>query len=402
MSRRNRFLYALALIILLLGLGWFLYWLLYGRFYVFTDDAYVHGNQVMLTPQVASGVKAIYADETDLVEKGQLVVELEDNDLELVMEEAKNRLGETVRDVTGLFENVKEQEAMIAVRRAQLIQTQLDLSYRIGLSDTGAISVQEYEQAQTDVEVAQANLALSEVQYAAALKRVEGTTIRTHPQVLDAVYALKEAYLNLIRCQIWAPVTGYVAKRGVQVGDQVSPGEILLMIVPLDYLWVEANYKETRLRHVRIGQPVEYTADLYGDSVTYHGRVIGLQAGTGDAFALLPAQNASGNWIKIIQRVPVRISIDPDALKEHPLLLGLSMQVTVDVHDTDGKMLSPVPTETPIYTTEIYREQRRKLEALDPLIEDIISTNAGPDPEKALEEKRPAENNESISEGSPF
>jgi len=272
MSRRNRLLYALALLILLLGLGWFLYWLLYGRFYVFTDDAYVHGNQVMLTPQVASGVKAIYADETDLVQKGQLVVELEDNDLELVMEEAKNRLGETVRDVTGLFENVKEQEAMIAVRRAQLIQTQLDLSYRIGLSDTGAISVQEYEQAQTDVEVAQANLALAEGQDTAAFKRVEGTTIRTHPQVLDAVYALKEAYLNLIRCQIWAPVTGYVAKRGVQVGDQVSPGEILLMIVPLDYLWIEANYKETKLRHVRIGQPVEYTADIYGDRIKYHGK----------------------------------------------------------------------------------------------------------------------------------
>lgn len=375
-QQRNKWLSILAAIFLLAGLGWFIYWLFIGRFYVYTEDAYVNGNQVMLTPQVGAGVKAIYADETDLVKKGQLVVELDHSDYELAYEQAKDSLANTVRQVDVLFKNVKAKEAQVEWYAAQLFQARLDLFHRNPLVKTGAVSLEEYETYQTNVEVADAKLNAAEAELAAAKALVEGTTVRTHPQVLESIWKLKVAFLNLIRCQVWAPVTGFVAKRSVQVGDRVNIGDTLLFIVPLDYIWLEANYKETQLRNVRIGQPVTYTADIYGGAVQFHGSVIGLQPGSGNAFSLLPSENASGNWIKIIQRVPVRISVDPDEILEHPLLLGLSMRVTVNIHDTQGKMLAQVPTMEPIYTTPIYTTQIEEMEEIDPLIEDIITNNS--------------------------
>lgn len=374
-KRRNRWLILLTVVFLLAGAIWFLYWFLEGRFYINTEDAYVTGNQVMLTPQVAAGVKAIYADETDLVEQGQLVVELDPSNYQIRVEDLKQSLADTVREVAVLFQQVHARAAEVTLREAQYRQAKLDYQHRVPLVKTGAVSVEEFETYETSVDVSAAQVEFAKRELEAAQALVEGTTVATHPRVLEAGWKLKDAYLNLIRCQIWAPVTGYIAKRTVQVGDQVPVGQTLLYIVPLNDIWLEANYKETQLRRVRIGQPVTYTADLYGGDVEYHGTVLGFQPGSGNAFALLPPENASGNWIKIIQRVPVRISVNPDELIQHPLFLGLSMRVSVDAHEDGGKMLAKRPTLTPLYTTSIYDKQIEEMEEMDSIIKTIVQDN---------------------------
>lgn len=374
-KKRNRWLIGLTLFFLLIGIVWFVYWILVGRFYISTQDAYVHGNEVMLTPQVSAGVKAIYADDTDLVEKGQLLVELDRSDHLITFEEAKKQLARSVRGVVALFQDVGAKQAEVELRQAELVQAELDYRHRVPLVDTGAVALEEFETYETDMLVARAALELAKKQLEMAQALVEGTTVRTHPTVQEQVWAVRQSYLNLIRCQVWAPTTGYIAKRTVQVGDQVQAGDTLLFIIPLDDIWIEANYKETHLRHVRIGQAVEYTADIYGRHVRYHGKVVGFQPGSGSAFSLLPPENANGNWIKIIQRVPVRITVDPDEIRKHPLLLGLSTRTHIDVHDRDGKMLSPAPTLTPLYTTTIYNKQMEQMVDIDPVIEDIITQN---------------------------
>lgn len=361
--------FAIALIL------WLLYYIFVGRFYVETDDAYVQGNQVMLTPQVASSVVAIYADNTDLVEQGQLVVELDKSNFLIALEEKKKNLANTVREVARLFENVGEQEALVEVRQSELDQQNYYLENRQDLKGTGAISVEDYETSSTNVSTAQANVTYALKQLTAAKVLVAGTTIESHPRVQAAVNELKEAYLNLIRCDVISPARGYVARRSVQVGDYVPAGTTLMMIVPLDFLWFDANYKETQLKNVRIGQPVEFTADLYGKGVTFHGTVLGFTGGTGSAFALLPAQNATGNWIKIVQRLPVRISIDPSEIKEHPLFIGLSIRSSIDVHDTNGRMLCLSPQIEPVYATFIYDRQTQELESKAREINEIIEAN---------------------------
>lgn len=375
-KKRHRLLLIISIIVLVCAILWFCYWLLIARFHVRTDDAYVAGNQVMLTPQVPGGVKAIYAEETDLVIKGQLVVELDCLDIQLEYQDKEAALAQTTRNVKELFEMVVAKEAEVLLRAAELRQAELDFEHRQPLVLTGAVSVEEFEQYQTNVDTATAQLAYAAQTLVIAEQRVKNTTVETHPLVLEAVSVFKEAYLNLVRCQIWSPVTGYVAKRTVQVGDRVKVSDTLLVVVPLDDLWFQANYKETKLRHVRIGQPVTFWADIYGPMTKFHGKVIGFQAGTGNAFALLPAENASGNWIKIIQRVPIRVSIDAEDLKRHPLVIGLSLHASIDVSNRDGKMLTQTPTEKPIYTTPIYQMQSEYLEAMNENIARIIAENA--------------------------
>lgn len=377
-KKRTFWIAVVALFFVVVLLLWFIYWLFIGRFYVYTDDAYVHGNEVMLTPQVAASISAIYADETDLVQQGQLLIQLDPSDYQIVLEEAIKRFEEQVREVAWLFQDVEAKKAAVELARAKRDQSQLNFQHREPLVETGAVSVEEFENFRAYMLVDEAGYAYAQEEWLGALALVEGTTVATHPRVLEAMWQLKQAYLNLIRCQIQAPVTGYIAKRSAQVGDQVTPGQTLLYIVPLNQIWLEANYKETHLTRVRIGQPVSFTADIYGRSIRYSGKVIGFQPGSGNAFALLPPQNASGNWIKIIQRVPVRIGIDCDTLEQYPLLLGLSMRVTVDVHDTEGKMLASQPTLCPLYTTPIFTEQFEQLASLDTMIEELIDKNWRP------------------------
>ncbi len=378
-TRRKIWLWSAAVLFVLIALAWFFYWLFYGRFYVTTEDAYVHGNQMQITSQVGSGVKAIYADETDYVEAGQLIVEMEDSNYILSYAEAKEQLAESVRNVAALFQAVAAQEASLMARRAELKLARLDLFHREGLVETGAISVEEYETFQTKVETAAALVDEAAEKLGEAHVRISGTTVKTHPLVLESSTRVREAYLDLVRCRVLSPVSGYVAKRGVQVGDWVERGVTIMMVVPLDFLWMEANYKETKLAKVRVGQPVSFYSDLHGSKVRYEGHVVGYQAGTGTAFSVLPAQNASGNWIKIVQRVPIRVSIPKKQLKEHPLIIGLSLHSKIDVHDTGGEMLSQVPTFDPIYHTEIYQTQMEKVDQIAPVIEMIIEQNLPPE-----------------------
>lgn len=375
-KKRNKVMLITLGIFVIAGLIWFGYWLFYGRFHIYTEDAYVHGNQVMLTPQISSGVQVIFAEETDYVEKGQIVVQMDPAEYELALEKAKEDLGATVRRIVGYFTMAAEKEAELILREAELRQAELNLKHREGLVETGAVSVEEFEEHQTTVIVSMAQVAAARKSLQTAVALIQGTTIRTHPDVLERVTALKQAYLNLIYCNVLAPMSGYVAKRSVQVGDYVHAGDTMLQIVPLDFVWIEANYKETKLKRLRIGQSCKFTADMHGDGIEYHGKVVGFQPGSGNAFALLPPQNASGNWIKIVQRVPVRVSVEPDEIKRDPIFLGCSIKMSVDARDDSGKMLSYIPTEKPIYTTDIYQTQFTEMEEVMPLVEEIITKNS--------------------------
>lgn len=365
------FLGSLVLTAIIVALIWFFYW----QFIVYTEDAYVQGNEVMITPQVAGGVAAIYADDTDYVEKGQLLVELDCLPLGLQLEEKKASLAEVVRNVRELFADVLAKEALVFLRQAELRQKMLDFEHRIPLVDSGAISLEEFEQSQTDVDTARAQLNFAQQELQIAYIQVQNTTVQTHPLVLEAVAQVKDAFLNKIRCQIFSPVNGYIAKRTTQVGDRVAIGDILMWVVPLDEIWLNANFKETKLRNVRTGQPVTFTTDIYGRFVKFHGKVVGFQPGTGNAFSILPPENASGNWIKIIQRVPVRVNFDKEELKRYPLFLGLSLRVKVHIRDRSLKKLTQIVREKAIYTTTIYETQQERLQEFQDLVCQIIESN---------------------------
>ncbi|MFN0065963.1 MAG: HlyD family efflux transporter periplasmic adaptor subunit [Chlamydiales bacterium] len=374
-KKRKVVLIVITTIFLLSGIAWFVYWLFYGRFYVSTEDAYVHGNQVQLTTQVSAGIKAIYCDETDLVEKGQLVVEMENSNYVLAYELATENLANTVRTVVSLFQDMGAQKAAFLVSKARLKLAEQELNNRKDLVETGAISIEEFEIYKTRVETATAELLESNENLGASRAKVEGTLIATHPLVLAALTSLRESYLNLIRCRVLAPMTGFVAIRSAQVGNYAKAGDTLMQIVPLDYLWVEANFKETKLGKVRIGQPVSFYSDIHGRGAKYKGKVVGYQAGSGSAFSLLPPENASGNWIKIVQRVPIRVNIPQEMLRDNPLVIGLSIHAKIDIRETTGEMLAVVPTFEPRYHTDIYQTQVEQMEALEPIIKNIIRSN---------------------------
>jgi membrane fusion protein (multidrug efflux system) len=350
------------------------WWWFDARWHETTDDAYAYGNLVQLTPQISGIVVRIHADDTALVRAGQPVVDLDPADTETALAQAKAVLAQTVRRVGQLFANVDALRANMTLRQAELRRAQEDLARRTGLPDARAVSQEDLQHAQAQVDVANAALAAATEQLRASEVLVSRTTTTTHPDIAQAAAQLRTAYLAAQRTSLVAPVTGYVAKRSVQVGQQVAPGTPLLAIVPLTDVWVDANFKETQLEHVRIGQPVTLTADLYGGRVAYRGQVLGLEPGTGSAFALLPPQNATGNWIKIVQRLPVRIRLDPHDLAAHPLRVGLSMQVDIDTRDRGGPVLAQAPPTEPAATTDAYHGS---LGAADRLAREIVLANLG-------------------------
>jgi membrane fusion protein (multidrug efflux system) len=332
---------ATVAVIALIAIG---YVLLVGRYRESTDNAYVAGNLVQLTPQVVGTVVAIRADDTDFVAAGQPLVEFDRSDATVALDQAEAQLAKTVRDVRGLYASTDALKATLAIRESDLARARDDLARRESLAATGAVSGEELEHARNALTAAGAAQASAGQQWESNRAQTEGTELASHPLVQQAAGKVRESYLALVRCVITAPVSGYVARRTVQVGQRVQPGASLLTIVPLNGVWVEANLKENQLGNVRIGQPVKVTADLYGGSVEYSGRVEGLAAGTGTVFSLLPAQNATGNWIKVVQRLPVRVTLDPDKVRAHPLRVGLSMRVVVDTTDRSGGQLA---TATP-------------------------------------------------------
>jgi membrane fusion protein (multidrug efflux system) len=335
--RRKKILLTIASIFMLAGIGWGLHWLLVSRFYEETENAYVQGNVVQVTSQVAGTITRIMADDTDIVKGGQPLIGLDTADAEVAIAQAEAQLAQTVREVRTLYASQAQSDANLRLREAELARADDDLKRRKDLAGSGAVSAEEIHHAGMAVKGAQAAVAAAREQLASGRALTEGTTPEQHPNVQRAVARLQEVMLAKARSTLYAPVGGEVAKRNAQVGQRIAPGTPLMAIVPLDQLWVDANLKEAQLRHVCIGQPVRLVADLYGSKVEYDGRVAGLAAGTGSAFALLPAQNATGNWIKVVQRVPVRIALDPKQLQEHPLRIGLSMDVAIDVHDQHGE-----------------------------------------------------------------
>lgn len=369
--RRKPALIALT-VIFALGLGaFFAYEYLHGRNVETTDDAYVAGNLVQLMPQIAGSVLTIHADDADLVEAGQVLVELDAADMRIALEQAEADLAQAVRDVRVMFATRSQLDAELAVRQVELDRAQSDVSRRQELTGRGLLPREELDHANDELKAARAARQAASETLAATHARIDGTTIANHPTVLRAAAKVKDAYLAVQRTTLRAPISGHVAKRVVQVGQRVQPGGSLMAIVPLDDLWIDANFKEVQLRRMRIGQPAHVTADLYGRTVEFDGEVAGLGIGTGSAFALLPAQNASGNWIKVVQRVPVRIRLNPEQLAEYPLRIGLSMRVNVDLRQ-DGPQLAQAPRAQPAYTTTPYGDD---VVAAEQLIRKIVTTN---------------------------
>jgi len=373
-GKRRRALAILATVAIVAGIGWAAWYLLVARWHQDTDDAYVQGNVVSIVPQTMGTVVSIDADEGMRVEAGQALVHLDPNDAQVAYDQSVANLASTVRQVRGLYSSVESGQADLAARQVAVRQAREDVKRREGLVASGAVSREELAHARDILAGAEAALSGSQGQLSRSRALVDATEIASQPQVQAAAGQLRQAWLNLQRMAIVAPVSGHVARREVQLGQRVAPGNTLMTIVPLEQVWIEANFKETQLTKMRIGQPVEVHADLYGSDVRYDGRVASLGMGTGSAFSLLPAQNASGNWIKIVQRVPVRIELDPEQVVEHPLRLGLSMHVDVAVRDQDGAVLASVdaPRSTPLLSTDAYAEQ---LAQADALIERTIAQN---------------------------
>jgi membrane fusion protein (multidrug efflux system) len=349
------------------------YWWLYVSHYEQTDDSYVAGDLVNVSSQVSGTVVAIDADETDFVQEGQELIRLDDTDARIALREAENQLAKVVRQVRTVFTSRDELQAILAQRRADLNRAQVDLNRRKSLGKSGAVSDEEISHAQDAVNAAQQAFIAAEKNLAGGSALLGKTGVPDNPDVQVAARAVERAWLALRRTSIHAPVSGYVARRSAQLGERTSSGNALLSIVPLDRLRVEANFKEVQLRRMRIGQPVVIEADVYGGRVEYKGTVTGVGLGTGAAFALLPAQNATGNWIKVVQRVPVRIALDPRELIAHPLRIGLSTRASVDVHDESGAQLATVPRREPVLRTDIYDIDKSEI---DTRIAQIVAENA--------------------------
>ena len=373
-ARRRRALSVVLVVFLLVGIGWIAWWLFESRGHESTDNAYVGGNLVQVTPQVGGTVVAIGADDTDLVEAGQTLVQLDTADAKVALAQAEAQLAQSVREARVLYAKDTALAATVAQRKVDLSRAEDDLKRRAPLVASGAVSKEDLQHARDAVAAARAALDTAREQLATSRALTQGVEASKQPGVLRAAARVREAFLALQRDTIPAPVSGYVAKRSVQVGQRIAPGTPLMAVVPLDDLWVDANFKEVQLRHMRIGQPVRLTADLYGSGVEYRGRVAGLAAGTGGAFALLPPQNATGNWIKVVQRLPVRIVLDKKQLAAHPLRVGLSMEVDVDVHDANGPQLAESPVKGPVYATKAFDEQAAEADAR---VREIIAANLG-------------------------
>ncbi|UBM09464.1 HlyD family efflux transporter periplasmic adaptor subunit [Cupriavidus metallidurans] len=373
---RKRLLALLGLGALVAAAGYGAYYYSVARFHEDTDDAYVNGNLVQLTPQVSGTVVAVNADDTEIVRAGDAIVTLDPADARIALANAEAALGQTVRQVSALYVNNNTLAATVQQRQVDLSRARDDLRRRSEAAESGAVAAEDVAHARDTVKAAEAALETAKQQLASNHALTDQASVADHPSVQAAATRVRDAYLANARNTLPAPVTGYVARRSVQVGQRVAPGNPLMAIVPLDGVWVDANFKEVQLKHIRIGQPVELHADLYGGKVTYHGKVVGFSAGTGSAFSALPAQNATGNWIKVVQRLPVRIALDPVELRAHPLQVGLSMQVDVATRERGGELSPAKGTSTPIrtaYRTDVF--ERYGAEA-DSEIDRIIARNS--------------------------
>ncbi len=387
-TQRKKALITLAATVAVVGLGWGIWEWQVASHYESTDNAYVQGDVVQITPQIGGTVMAILADDTDFVKAGQPLVKLDPADARVALDQAEANLGQAVRQVRTLYANNGSLQAQVSLRDTDVVRAQSeiarandDFNRRQSLAGNGAVSREELNHAQTQLANARSALAAAQAGVTAAKEQLasnqamtEGTSLDQHPSVLAAGARVREAYLAMQRTTLLAPVDGYVAKRTVQLGQRVPAGSPLMSVIPLQQVWVDANFKESQLRNIRIGQPVKLNADLYGKKIAYEGRIVGLGVGTGAAFALLPAQNATGNWIKVVQRVPVRISLDAKQIVASPLRVGLSMDAEVDVSNQDGKMLADGSATSTRTQTQVFSALDRDAETE---VRRVIAANAG-------------------------
>lgn len=372
-GKRKRALILLTLLFVIIGVAYGSYWFLVLRHFEETDDAYVAGNQVQIMSQVSGSVTKVWADNTDYVQQGDVLVTLDQTDAQQAFEKAQTELASSVRQMRQLMINNKQLQANIDIRKTTLSQAQTDLSRRVPLGSANLIGREELQHAKDAVASAQAALNVAIQQYNANQAMILGTKLEEQPTVRQAATDVRNAWLALQRTKIVSPMSGYVSRRSVQPGAQISPTTPLMAVVPASNLWVDANFKETQLAHMRIGQPVTVVSDIYGDDVKYTGKVVGLDMGTGSAFSLLPAQNATGNWIKVVQRLPVRIELDANQLAKHPLRIGLSTLVKVDTTNRDGQILANQLRSSPVYESNA---REISLTPVNKLINDIVQANA--------------------------
>lgn len=371
---RKKVLLLLALLFVLAGIAWGVYWFLVLRHFQETDDAYVAGNQVQVMAQVSGSVNKVWFDDTDFVKKGDVLVSLDKTDAEQAFEKAQTALATSVRQTHQLMINAKQYQASIALQQTALAQAEADLKRREPLGASNLIGREELQHSRDAVATAKAQLDVAVQQYNANQAMILNTSLEEQPAVKQAAAELRDAWLALQRTDIRSPMDGYVSRRSVQVGSQIDTSSALMAVVPATSLWIDANFKETQLAGVRIGQDATVVADIYGDDVVYHGKVVGLDMGTGSAFSLLPAQNATGNWIKVVQRLPVRIELNQDDIVKHPLRIGLSTLVKIDTTNADGSVLATSVRQQAAYSSNALAID---LAPANQLIADIVRANAG-------------------------
>ena len=371
-ARKQRLLTLLALVVLAI-VGYFAYYFLHGRYFEETDDAYVSSDLIQITSEISGTVASVLVDDTQHVDQGQLLVQLDKADAEIALAAAEAELARAVRTVRGVFAKSNALQASIRANNIALQTATADLQRRQQVAQQGGVSAEELQHARDQVSRLEAALTSSREELDANNAQIDNNSVENHTQVLASAAKVREAALALKRTQITAPSAGVIARRSVQIGSRIGAGSPLMAVVPLDNAWVDANFKEVQLAQMRVGQPVEVVSDFYGDSQVFHGKIAGMGAGSGAAFALLPPQNASGNWIKIVQRLPVRISLDPAELAAHPLRVGLSMRVTVDMHDQSGSLVATQVRGKPqtLVKSEDHDQQ------VDAKIASIIRANAG-------------------------
>lgn len=373
-KKRKGALLLLAALFILIGVAWLVYWFMVLRHFQETDDAYVAGNQVQIMAQVPGSVNKVWFEDTDYVKKGDVLVTLDKTDAEQAFEKAQNALATSVRQTHQLIINNRQYQATIELRKTALVQAQADLKRREPLGAANLIGREDLQHARDAVASAKAQLDVAEQQLNANQAMILNTSLENQPAVKQSAAELRDAWLALKRTDIVSPIDGFVSRRSVQVGAQISTSTPLMAIVPATHLWVDANFKETQLADVRIGQPATVVSDIYGDDIVYQGKVVGLDMGTGSAFSLLPAQNATGNWIKVVQRLPVRIELDPKEVEKHPLRIGLSTLVKIDTSNVEGPVLATQARKTPAYESNALMLD---LAPANQLIADIIRANAG-------------------------
>jgi len=379
---KKRTLWWLSGVIIAIGLIWIFLWVFYFRFHESTDDAYANGNLININPAVPGSVVAFFADDTDLVVEGQLLVLLDRTDYQIRYENALASLAQSVLQVRQLFAQVEAQRANMESKHRAFTKAQYDYQNRAQLIGSKAISNEDYVHSMDDLFIAEMNYKQALFQFQAALDAVGNTSLEEHPLIEDQKARVRDAFYSLQHCAVYAPATGYVAQRQVDVGEWVQPTTAMMAVIPKDYVWVDANFKETQLKYMRIGQPASVWLDLYGSSIKYEGKVLGIASGTGSVFSLIPPQNATGNWIKIVQRLPVRISLDPEQVKKFPIRLGLSAEVNVNITEQNLPMLAIVPPTQPVGTTSIFD---LRLEQVDKTIDEVIQANLKKDRPKEQE-----------------